>query len=198
MDRFLFVGDKRKALVFPLLECWHKTLNKLEQLMSVPYVYGERTNVGILAVAAVSSGYLPFEEYACKKGYGRGQWKGRADLRVYKKVGGVYFDFEAKCPQMISIRSKRVADLLERELGIACAEVEVEDRSENSAGIVFLRFNKAKKDTFHSDLEGFWDQLQHRGSYNGDFCALHISSSDWWKEDWAEDCPGIALIGRCI
>lgn len=197
MDDFLFIGDKRKALVFPLLECWHKTLNDLEQVMSVPYVYGERTNVGILAMAAVRLGYLPFEEYACKKGYGRGQWKGRADLRVYKDEGGVYFDFEAKCPQMISIRSKEVAGSVERELSKACAEIKVGDRSENSAGIVFLRFNRAKKETFESDIRGFWHQLQHRGSYDGDFCALHVCSTDWW-EDWAEDCPGIALVGRYI
>jgi len=123
MNRFHFIGDKRKALVSRLLECWHKTLDKLEQVMSVPYVYGERANVGILAMAAVRLGYLPFEEYSCKKGYGRGQWKGRADLRLYKNEGGTYFDFEAKCPQMISIKSKKIANLLERELGIACGEV---------------------------------------------------------------------------
>lgn len=195
MDRFRFVGDKRKPLIFPLLKSWHRTLDKLEQVMRVPYVYGERTNVGILALAAVRLGHLPFEEYSCKKGYGRGQWKGRADLRLYKKEGGAYFDFEAKCPQITSIKSKNVTNLLVNELDSACEDLKVEDLSENSAGIVFLRFNKATKETFKSDIEDFWNRIRLRESYNCNFCTLHVCSSNWW-EDWSEDCPGIVLVGR--
>ena len=70
MDRFQFEGDQ-KELIKPLLKGWHDTLDEIEGVnkWGLPYVYGERTNVGILAMAAMKEGYLSFEEYSCKNAH---------------------------------------------------------------------------------------------------------------------------------
>ena len=65
MSHLYFSGDRRKAFIYPWLRAWHDLLQRYELNLGgdeLPYIWGERANVGILAAAALNEGALFFLE----------------------------------------------------------------------------------------------------------------------------------------
>lgn len=197
MELFRFQGDRRRSLVYDLLVTWDRALRDLERVMGtydLPYVYRERPNLGILAVAATKIGYVPFEEYSKEKGRGRSRRKGRADLWLADKNGAKAFDFEAKYIE-VSFRSKKLAKTIQHHLDIAARDAsDLRDKSDCTVGIVFVRPYGAICKDF--DPDPFWNQLSDLSSYGGDFCAFHICKPKIWSQNYHKGCPGIAIAGR--
>lgn len=139
MELFRFQGDRR--YIHDLLVSWHNVLRDLEAAMAnwdLPYVHGERANLGILAAAATRIGYLPFEEYSAEKGRGRSRRTGRADLWLATKNGARAFDFEAKYIWP-SFRSNRLAKTVRRHLDRAAnGAADIRYRSDHTIGITFV------------------------------------------------------------
>lgn len=200
MQLFRFEGDRRRTLIYDLLRQWHNTLRSIENAMGVgdlPYVYGERANLGILAVAATKVGYIPFEEYSAEKGRGRNRRSGRADLWLVEKGGAKAFDFEAKYTR-VSFHSKRLRKTIKHHLDRAFTDASnIKYKSEYSIGIVFLCPYGAHYKDF--DLESFWYQLADLCSYDGDFCSFHTCRSEIWADNKGhKGYPGIAIVGRYL
>lgn len=66
MVKYLAMDMRRPLLIKALIEKWDQTLRDFESVMTVeglPYVYGERTNTGLLAVASAKIGFIALEEY---------------------------------------------------------------------------------------------------------------------------------------
>lgn len=198
-DLFWFEGDRRRSLIYPLLKSWHRVLCDLETAMGtwdLPYIFGERPNLGILAAAAVRVEYVPFEEYSAEKGRGKSRRKGRADLWLATKNGTKAFDFEAKYIEP-SFRSKRLDGTIQYHLDIAAEDAsDIRYKSDNTVGIVFISPYGATHEDFSANL--FWDQLSDLRQYSGDFCALHICAPEIWSQTSYKDRPGIAIVGRYI
>lgn len=198
-DLFWFEGDRRRSLICSLLKSWHRVLCDLETAMGtwdLPYVFGERPNLGILAAAAVRVEYVPFEEYSAEKGRGKSRRKGRADLWLATKNGTKAFDFEAKYIEP-SFRSKRLAGTIQHHLDIAAKDAfDIRYKSDNTIGIVFISPYGATHKDFSANL--FWDQLSDLRQYGGNFCALHICAPEIWSRTSYKDRPGIAIVGRYI
>jgi len=199
MKLFWFQGDRRRSLIHDLLVSWNDVLCDLEGAMrtwDLPYVYGERPNLGILAAAATRIGYVPFEEYSAEKGRGKSRRKGRADLWLARKNGMKAFDFEAKYIQL-SFRSKRLGRTIRRHLDMAAKDAtDIRYKSENTIGVIFVSPYGAIHKDFSPDL--FWSQLSNLSQYGGDFCAFHICSPEIWSRTDYRDRPGIAIVGRYI
>lgn len=191
--------DHRLVAIPALLESWDKTLRELEKAFGIhdlPYVYRERTNVGILAAAATKLGYLTFEEYSVEKRRQRRWRQGRADLYICSKDSRKEFNIEAKY-KVVSFRNQRLAQTIAPILETVIKDVVVLRKSEHSRriGIVFLRPWGAKPDDF--DPTPFWSQLRDRASYGADFCAFHLCKFEIWsQQETHNDCPGIAVVGK--
>lgn len=203
MQLFRFQGDRRRSLVrdmHNLLAEWDHVLCDLEPAMApwgLPYVYGERPNLGILAAAATRIGYVPFEEYSADKGRGKNQRLGRADLWLTRENGAEAFDIEAKYI-LVSFHSSRITSAAEHHLDIAAQDAsDIRYKSDCTIGIVFMSPYGATRHGF--DPDPFWDQLSDLRKYGADFCALHICKPEIWGEtDDHKDRPGLAVVGRYI
>lgn len=204
MQLFRFEGDRRRSLTYDinhLLVSWDRVLRNLETLMApwpdLPYVYGERPNLGILAAAATRIGYVPFEEYSAEKGRGKGRRLGRADLWLATNNGAKTFDLEAKHIPT-SFLSNRIATTVEHHLDIAAKDAsDIAYKSDYTIGIIFVSPYGATRRGF--DPDPFWGQLSGLKQYGGDFCAFHICKPEIWSQNrYYRDRPGIAIVGRYI
>ena len=203
MQMFRFGGDRRRSTtrdIQELLVSWDGVLRDLEEAMApwdLPYVYGDRPSLGILAAAAARIGFVPFEEYSADKGRGKSRRSGRADLWLATQSGARAYDFEAKyIPR--SFNSKRLVTTLERHLDIAAKDAySLTYKSDCTVGIVFVSPYGATHKGF--DPDPFWEQLSDLRQYGGDVCALHICKPEIWGRNlYRRDRPGIAIVGRYV
>lgn len=172
----------------------------------LPYFYTERTDIGLLSVAAHEMGAVSIEEYSADKGKGAKKYTGRADLWICLK-DGTTFDFEAK-QQWISLNSKRIAKLIKPVLrGAAYATKELTYKSDWSIGIVFVTpyvrtlSRKIESVPFKKQILAFKKQILDNDSYDGDFVAVHFCDEQIWKTariDKEFFYPGIATVGKII
>jgi hypothetical protein len=92
---FKYFGDHRFRFLQRLFRAWDKQLAEYENGLydDLPYWYSERTNIGVLAAAALRlSGVVALEEYPIR----RGDRPGRADLGLYDSWAERSYDFEFK------------------------------------------------------------------------------------------------------
>src|SRR2546425_3485512 len=97
--RFWYFGDGRSRFMHRLFREWHRQLASFEKVLydDLPYWYGERTNVGILAAGAVRlKGVVALEEFTIRRGTAPVSRAGRADLSVYDGRTERSYDFECK------------------------------------------------------------------------------------------------------
>ena len=62
--KYLAMDMRRPLLIKNLIEKWDETLRDFESVMTVedlPYIYGERTNIGLLAVASTKIGFIALD-----------------------------------------------------------------------------------------------------------------------------------------
>jgi hypothetical protein len=92
---FIYFGDRRLRFLRRLFRAWHSQLVEYESCLSddLPYWYSERTNIGVLAAAALRlRGVVALEEYPIRQG----DRAGRADLGPYDSRAERSYDFEFK------------------------------------------------------------------------------------------------------
>lgn len=194
--KYLSIDGRRSPLFKDLIEKWDHTLREFENVMSVedlPYVYGERTNLGLLAVASAQVGFIALEEYRTEK---KGKY-GRSDLWLYNGVHSVDISIEAKFCEL-SWNSKIVAQKLKKLLDAAVDNAEVTKKYEGatySLGIAFIRPYNADPNQFISST--YWNQISNRSLTDADFCAMHLCRKDiWTKQKYAKGYPGIVMAGK--
>lgn len=198
--KYFTMDMRRPQLIKNLLEKWDQTLRDFEKVITVedlPYVYGERTNIGLLAAAATKTGFIVLEEYALQKRQGRQYKPGRADLWLYNAENSLDISIEAKCKEL-SWNSKRVAELIKPILEDAVHDVEEVRPSEGakySLGIVFIRPCNANPHNFNPS--DFWTQLSDRSLLSADFCLMHLCKYNIWSQQkYNKGYPGIVILGK--
>ncbi|MFC1951640.1 hypothetical protein ACFLYI_01180 [Chloroflexota bacterium] len=191
---YMEIDGRRKELFAKLINKWDSTLRRYEQVMReehLPYVYGERPNLGILSIAATKLGFITLEEYETKR---KGKY-GRADLWMYDKTLNIDVSVEAKFVTL-SWKSKILAETIKKKLALAVDEVSVVDEDLScSLGIVFVRPEGATPANFQPT--DYWAQIKDRSSIGADFCAMHICKTKTWaNQKYAKGCPGIVMAGK--
>ncbi len=183
-----------------LLVNWDKTLTYFEKIMTtedLPYIYGERTNIGLLATAASKTGFITLEEYAVQKRHEKQDKPGRADLWLYNPKYQIDVSIEAKFREL-SWNSKKIVEIIEPILSNAVKDVSRVVPAEGarySLGVVFIRPKNANPEDYNPD--DFWTQINDRSFLGADFCALHISKNEIWsQQEYNRGYPGIAMVGR--
>ncbi len=192
--KYLEIDGRRRPIFSELIRKWDQTLRKYEQVMKeedLPYVYGERPNLGILATAATKLGFITLEEYETKR---KGKY-GRADLWMYNETLNIDVSVESKFVKL-SWKSKKLAEKIGKKLDSAVEEVkEVDEDSHYSLGLVFILPYHAKPETFHPNE--YWDEIVNSLKTGADFCAMHICKTETWANQVnAKGCPGIVMVGK--
>ena len=200
--KYIDMDMRRPHLIKNLLEMWDRTLGDFEKVMTIndlPYIYGERTNIGFLAAAATKIELVVLEEYALQKRKGRQSKQGRADLYLCSKDGSFDINIEAKLKEL-SWNSRRASEVIKPVLQDAVNDVDKVHPSENpkcSLGIVFVRLYNANPNEF--DPGNFWTQLGDRTSFGADFCAMHLCRYEVWSQQkYNEGYPGIGIVGKFL
>lgn len=201
MNNFEFIGDHRRTFIYELFRSWHNTLvryeNALAEIGDLPYWYGERTNVGLLAAAAIRIEAFPIEEYSISRGKGANRSIGRADLWI-RSPNGTTYDFEAK-QKFVSLNFNKVANIIRPLLSGAVMDAkELSGRSDFSIGIVFVV--PYVSESSQIKLSAFKEQIIDITSYGGDFAAIHFCNETIWRNLSIEGYvyPGIAVVGRYV
>ena len=119
-------------------------LNEKYSLRHAPdetvFDFNERTNIGILSVAAWRCGWFALEEFRCDKSINGEVKEGRADLWIeYEEYDDIYI--EAK-HRKISLNSKVIVEQVSDGLGSAYADAIKTKNGEDidaAAGLLFCR-----------------------------------------------------------
>lgn len=197
MERYFHLGDKRRRFIPQLFEEWDKVICDYESNINndLPYAYGERPNIGLLALAARSIGGYPLEEYATEKGSKLSKKTGRADLWIQDKNANGW-DFEAKHLWKSLFQPRYLSSVTIERLNEAVEDVkELRFPSKYQAGLVFLAlYAKSKKrvsytlNRFDDGVSEFKDRLRDlhstlkSGKHKGDhFIAAHFTTPDLLK-----------------
>jgi len=169
--------------------------NALAVIEDLPYWYIERTNVGLLAAAALRIGAFPLEEYSISRGRGANRSTGRADLWILSPKG-ITYDFEAKQKE-ISLSSNKIAKTIIPPLLEAVNDVRnLSQRSDFSVGIVFaVPYISTSRPI---NLSSFKRQIVDIASYGADFAAIHFYNEKNIEKTKYKGYvhPGIAVVGR--
>lgn len=199
MSNFEFIGDQRRTFIYKLFRSWHKTLikyeNALAEIGDLPYWYIERTNIGLLAAAALRIEAFPIEEYTTLRGRGVNRSVGRADLWILSPNETIY-DFEAKRKEVL-LSSNRISEVIEPPLRKAVIAVRsLAQRSNFSVGIVFVIPYASSLSQVNLSL--FKEQIIDITSYGGDFAAIHFCNETIWRNLSIKGYfhPGIAVVGK--
>jgi hypothetical protein len=180
------------------MNSWDSTLHKYERKWGdegpLPYVYGERSNIGILAVAAAKIRAFPFEEFSTTKRRGHRKGGGRADLEIMTENNQIWH-IEAKRIQK-SFRKLDFIDAVRSNLNVATKEANnLEEGSELRMGIVFVIPSRI------TDARGgcgqFVKKMSDLKSLEADFCAIHLAKPQLYRKPHP-DAPGIAIVGRYV
>jgi len=190
--------DNKHKFIEGLMNSWDSTLRQYEREWGkgsyLPYVYGERANIGILAIAAAMIKALPFEEYSIKKGRGHQKHTGRADLEILARNKQLWH-IEAKRLQK-SFRSHDFIDVVREKLNDAANEAESSTEGSNlRMGIVFvIPYGIIEP---HTQCKQFVDRISDLKSLKADFSAIHFAKPELYQKAH-KDSPGIAIVGRYV
>ena len=190
--------DAERKFTQALMTSWDSTLRKYERKWAkgsyLPYVYGERANIGILAVAAAMIKAFPFEEFSITKGRGHQKHTGRADLEILGK-GNQLWHIEAKRLQK-SFRRHDFFDAVRDKLDEAATQAKsVTEGSDLKMGIVFV-IPYGIKDPY-SQRRHFVEGISDLKSLKADFSSIHFANPDLYQKVH-ENSPGIAIVGRYV
>ena len=156
----------------PVLENWCKIVvswcdrNGWEDC---PWWYGERSSLGLFALAAWEIGAAPLEEYSTEKGMGKRRYTGRGDLLI--PIGEEDYIIEAKQKWIsISNRARKGKDKLRRSImdAVNGAREATEFRGRR-AGLVFAvpYLPESEKDSIDERLADWLGSLREL-----DTCAV--------------------------
>jgi hypothetical protein len=160
-----------------LLNEWDLVLKKFEKVLNsedIPYIYGERANIGFLAAAATKLGYIVLEEYAIERRKEKHWQHGRADLWLYSTDDSFDASIEAKIAES-SWNSNRVPDIIRgafKEVISEAKQVKQYEKPMHSIALIFLRPYNADPGQYNTD--DYWNKLNDPSKYGADFCAMHL------------------------
>jgi hypothetical protein len=151
----------------PILENWCKIVVswcERNEWEDVPWWYGERSSLGLFALAAWEVGAAPLEEYSTEKGMGRGRWTGRGDLLI--SITEKDYIIEAK-QKWISISSRATKGKIKLDDTVLYVRDEVRHSTEfrgKRAGLVFAvpYLPKSEKEFIDERIGEFVDMLRNR------------------------------------
>jgi hypothetical protein len=212
--KFVHLKGPQKGLK-RLCKTWHEILKWYEdQEKDLPYWYSERTNIGHLALAVYQLGGVPIQEFSCRKGKGKENSTGRADLYISMPNGNrsLSLNIEAK-HAWCSVTLNGSAILKENlyEAVQDCKNLKEKAwKAHLGAGLVFLTpYAKTMPDhktAISAQQRSFTNRvIQESKKAKANFIAFHYPTKDrLWKislkyqsEAWSW-CPGIAVIGKLI
>ncbi|MBC3935330.1 hypothetical protein H8K47_08155 [Undibacterium sp. CY7W] len=203
---FKIAEAERRAHWADILSAWvGLQLEFANQLGSAAYCYTERTNVGLLAQAALRAGRFALEEYqvVSSKTHGPLQevWAGHCDCWL---SGGEYGELIEAKQEFLAIRSPLAAKQAERVLdqAVAAASMTRGDAPLSATGLAFLPvFLRAscnpEGNQFETELQNLALGLQ---ACNADFVAWCFPSAtrNYLGHSGTELMPGILLLGRAV
>jgi hypothetical protein len=179
-----------------LMNSWDSTLGEYERKWGprrfLPYVYGERAHIGILAIAAAKIEAFPFEEFSTKKRRGHHKGSGRADLEIIVK--NKKWNFEAKRIQK-SFRKADFVDAVRDKLGVATKDARgLAEAYGLRVGIVSVIPYRMTDPGI--DSSQFVEKMSDLKFLDADFSAIHLAESRLYQSH--PDSPGVAIVGRCV
>ena len=163
----------------------------------VPWWYGERSSLGLFALAAWEAGAAPLEEYSTEKGKGKGRWTGRGDLLIPVKEKDYIIEAKQKWIS-ISKRATKHEDKLDSAIQDALQGArDAREFKGRRAGLVFAvpYLPESEIDSVNERLSEWLESLRE-----WDNCAVA-----WVFPEEAGQCsvladgylyPGIAVLIR--
>jgi hypothetical protein len=206
--RYSYFGDQRLRFMKRLFRAWHRQLAEFEGRLydDLPYWYSERTNVGLLAAAALRlKSIVPLEEYPIR----RGDKAGRADLGLYDARNERSYDFEFKFRYSAIgwSATKRI------KAAMRAAAEDVKSLPKPPAGsqsvavtfvVPYLPNIKTRKTPPIEKWDSLWEHFLHSVAKpaicGADFVAVH-RADDEVVERAAGDLgfhPGVAAFGKVV
>jgi hypothetical protein len=208
---FSYFGDQRLHFMKRLFRAWHRQLADFEDLLynDLPYWYSERTNIGVLAAAALRlKTIVPLEEYPIR----RGDNAGRADLGLYNARNERWYDFEFKF-RWIAIgfsATKTIRDAMRDASRDVKALPKPPARSQSVAVtfvVPYLPKTKSRKPP-PMEKRDSWKHFLHSVAkptiFGADFVAVHRADDGVVERAARNEAPeadfhlGIAAFGKVI
>ena len=127
-----------------LLEQWLFLVERVHRVAGKEhsvYSYKERTNVGLLAAAAVANGWIALEECRSEKLTSIDSdevYQGRSDIRIWRDKR--HHEIEAKFIRvaLASTSTTRLSQAAEKSIGDASRSVKSGDRSDRKVAVTFV------------------------------------------------------------
>lgn len=205
-----------------LFRAWNRLLARATPRLAkakyseCPFWYGERSQVGWLALAAHQIGCVPVQEQSVDR---KGKSQGRGDLLVVKghRKKARFIDFEAKFANLnLSYMKENTKkfhriDNIGKKLKLAVGQTgskKPDYQGDVGVGLVFILLY-TEKGTTQSDqidlLDHFKDSCTTRGALiqaKADFLALYLARHSSVQEVVTknngkyEPCLGVAVLGK--
>ena len=204
----------------PLFRTWNSLLSWATPRLAFakkpecPFWYGERCQVGWLALAAYEAGWVPLQEPNVSR---KGKGEGRGDLSVMKgyRKKARYYDFECKFANLnlstVKRKSFSKVDDIRGKLGRAVKQTKSKKndyQGDVRVGLVFILLytskGTTKSDQIHllNDFKTTCTTREGLDQAKGDFLALYIARHDSVNKvvtEYAgeyEPCLGVAVLGK--
>lgn len=192
-----------------LIDSWHKVLSNYEKTLGndgIPYMFGERTNVGHLALAAFDTGAFPFietispfdeEEDPCLR-----QVKPDLELSVPGLDGTYWFEAKYLGPgRTRPLNPDSYADLALKYLDDATEQIQDPrwDDQDYVFGVAFavIAIKEEHKTQYQEeDYRRLSKEMVAKKS-GPDFSTVHFCPREVWLEG-RHRCPGVMLIGSRV
>jgi hypothetical protein len=167
------------------------------------YAYKERTNIGLLAAAAVANGWVALEECRAEKYAsedGDDVYQGRSDLRIWRDKR--HHEVEAKFLRvpLTSESTTRLDRAVEKAIADAARSVATGARFDRKIAITFVvpmltvsQLDKALPETIHDNLKRLLAYIQNTKPH---FCASSFPGIGTVSGREHRRSLGIILFGR--
>lgn len=200
---FIYFGDHRLRFLKRLFRAWHSQLVEYESCLydDLPYWYSERTNIGVLASAALRlRGVVALEEYPIR----RGDRAGRADLDLYDSTAERSYDFEFKFrySALGSTAVKRIKSAM-RDASRDVRSLPKPPGRSQSVAVTFVvpyLHTTPARERWNSLWRSFMHSVSEPENVGASFVAIHRAADDVVGRAAGElgFHPGVAAFGRVI
>ena len=194
MDGFLYTLFNRWHRTMRDYKCKYAEVSTSSTETDLPYVYGEKTQVGLLGIAAYRAQGFPLMEFEQDKKTRTG--RGRQDLGTIAGNSCIW-DIEAKFLQ-IGVANPEFEGTVKSKVTEAVNDAK-KLRCRSAAHTVGLTFVAPCGASNTRDLKLFSSQVfKVSGSIRNRFSAIHFCERESWRQSAHPDCPGIAIIGQFV
>lgn len=151
-----------------ILEEWvfmNKKITRITKGKFAPYSYKERTNLGVLASAAVKTGWAALEECRAEKSEKEDEalfYQGRADLLLWRDTRNDQVEAKFMRRSLTAPSLKRIETVHGKAKGDAARSTSNESKKENFVALTFIVpwiKSGEKTDETHGQVNDFLDSL---------------------------------------